>query len=62
MEQFNFRIIHANGVDIFDTNLCTPYRNLVNEILLESLSDKYCTCADTDLLLVEVKGDDINEK
>lgn len=37
-------------------------RNLVTEILLESLSDKYCTCADTDLLLVEVKGDDINEK
>lgn len=28
MEMFRFRIVHVNGVDIFDTSRCTPYSSL----------------------------------
>lgn len=28
MEMFGFRIVHVNGVDIFDTSRCTPYSSL----------------------------------
>ena len=28
MEVFGFRIVHVNGVDVFDTNRCTPYSSL----------------------------------
>lgn len=28
MEVFGFRIIHVDGVDVFDTSRCTPYSSL----------------------------------
>ena len=35
MEVFGFRIIHVNGVDVFDTSRCTPYSSLTPVQMLE---------------------------
>lgn len=35
MEVFGFRIVHVDGVDVFDTSRCTPYSSLTPVQMLE---------------------------
>lgn len=49
MDQFNFRIIHTDGVDVFDTSLCTPYSSLTPIQMVEY------TEADVQLHYMELK-------
>lgn len=49
MEMFGFRIVHVNGVDVFDTSRCTPYNSLTPEQMQEYME------ADVQLNYMEIQ-------
>ena len=49
MGVFRFRIVHVNGVDVFDTSRCTPYSSLTPVQMQEYLE------ADVQLNYMEIQ-------